>query len=61
MTVALSNARRQIADARTFTEKYKHHPDCRCTTHRDSKGEPFCTPGHATWSRALDVLIDQCR
>lgn len=59
--MTLSNARRQIVDARLFTEKYKHYADCRCTTHRDSKGEGFCSPGHAVWHRALDVLIDQCR
>lgn len=55
------SARTQIRYARTYTEKYKHHSDCRCTTHRDSHGEGFCTPGHATWHRALDALIDQCR
>ena len=61
MPATTLDPRRQIRDALQFVRRYQHHDGCRCGTYRNTRGEAFCSSGHATWNRAIDALIEQCR
>ncbi len=48
-----------IAWAVVYARRARHHPDCHCNQHRAADGAGYCNAYEATWTTAIDRLLDR--